>query len=88
MAPTVFFLLIVVVLIVAASRLYGRQASVAPRDTFMEDRLSRLMPGDLIDEIKTYANRSEQSVEEVIEEAVREFLRRKRDTGGNEPMNF
>lgn len=87
MAPTIFFLLIVVLLIFAAARLYSRPASVAPQDTFMEDRLSRLMPADLIDEVKSYANRTEQSVEDVIEDALREFLRR-RKTSENDPMSF
>jgi hypothetical protein len=84
MAPTVFFILIVGLLVLAAARLYGRPPSVPPPDTFMEDRLSRLMSADLIDELKTYANRTEQTVQEVIDGALREFLRRKKDEEGDE----
>lgn len=88
MAPTILFLLIVVALIVAAAKLYGHSTTVPPQDTFMEDRLSRLMPADLIDEVRAYANRSEQSVEEVIEEALRDYLGRRGEGRGGEPMGF
>lgn len=87
MAPTLFFILIVGLLVFAAARLYGRAPSVAPQDTFMEDRLSKLMSADLIDEIKTYANRMEQSIPEVIDEALREFLQRRKNSDGNDPVN-
>ena len=88
MAPTILFVLIVGLLIFAAARLYGRRPyATPPPDTFMEDRLSRLMSADLIDEVKTYANRTEQTVQEVIDEALREFLRRRRDEGRDAPMN-
>lgn len=84
MAPTLFFLLIVALLIFAAARLY-RSSSAPSHDTFMEDRLSRLLPSDLIDAVTNYANRTEQSVEEVMEEAVREFLQRRKDGLGDGP---
>ncbi|MBI2952391.1 hypothetical protein HYY27_09860 [bacterium] len=53
----------------------------------MEDRLSKLMSADLIDEVQTYANRTEQTVQEVIDEALREFLRRRREEGRDDLMN-
>ena len=88
MAPTIFFVLIVVLLVFAAGRLYGRRPSATPPpDTFLEDRLSKLMSADLIDEVKTYADRTGQTVQEVIDEALREFLRRKRDEGRDDPVN-
>lgn len=88
MAPTIFFVLIVGLLIFAAARLYGRRPSAtSPPDTFMEDRLSKLMSADLVDEVRTYANRTEQTVQEVIDEALREFLRRRREEGRDDPMN-
>ncbi|MSS71688.1 MAG: hypothetical protein EXS64_09375 [Candidatus Latescibacteria bacterium] len=83
MATTIFFVLIVGFLIFAAARLYGSKPSAPPpQDTFLEDRLLKIMSADLIDEIKTYANRTEQTVREVIDEALREFLQRKRDERG------
>lgn len=89
MAPTIFFALIVGLLIFAAARLYSRKPyATPPTDTFMEDRLSKLMSADLIDEVKTYANRTEQTVQEVIDEALREFLSRRRVEGGDDPMNL
>jgi predicted AAA+ superfamily ATPase len=41
----------------------------------------------LIDEVQTYANRTEQTVQEVIDEALREFLRRRREEERDDPMN-
>lgn len=88
MAPTLFFILIVGLLIFAAGRLYGRRPSATPPpDTFMEDRLTRIVSADLIDEVNAYANRTKQTVQEVIDEALREFLRQRRDEEGNGPAN-
>jgi hypothetical protein len=88
MAPTIFFILIVGLLIFAAARLYGRRPyDASPPDTFLEDRLSKLMSADLVDEVRTYANRTEQTVQEVIDEALREFLRRRREEERDDPMN-
>ena len=82
MATTIFFVLIVGFLIFSAARLYGREPSLpAPQDPFLEERLLKIMSADLIDEVKTYANRTEQTVREVVDEALREFLRRKQDEG-------
>jgi len=88
MAPTILFILTVGLLIFAAARLYGRRPSAAPPpDTFLEDRLSKLMSADLVDEVQTYANRTEQTVQEVIDEALREFLRRRREEERDDPMS-
>jgi hypothetical protein len=88
MTPTIFLILIVGLLIFAAARLYGRRPDAAPPpDTFLEDRLSKLMSADLVDEVRTYANRTEQTVQEVIDEALREFLRRRREEERDDPMN-
>lgn len=88
MAPTIFFVLVIGLFIFAAARLYGRRPSATPPpDTFLEDRLLKVMSADLIDEVKTYANRTEQTVQGVIDEALREFLRRKRDEGRDDLVN-
>ena len=78
MASTILFILIVALLLIGAAKLYGRTSGVAPPEPFLEDRMSRLMSPDLIEQVRSYADQAEQTVPEVIDEALREFLERRK----------
>ena len=86
MAPTLFFFLIIALLVLAAALLYGRSTPVNTSEAFIEDRLSKFISTELIDDVKTYANRTNRSFQDVVDQALREFLNQRNRLEGNDPI--
>ena len=86
MAPTLFFVLIIALFVFAAALLYGRSTPVNTPEAFIEDRLSKFISTELIDDLTTYANRTNRSIQDVVDQALREFLNQRNRLEGNDPI--